>query len=141
MVPDSSDEALSNVQILLVEDEPLNTTLTIAMLATLGIRNVHCAISWHDLAAKLDGLPPLNLIFLDIRLPDVDGYVILEKLRADARFKDVPIVALTAQVMPDNVARAEFSGFNGFLAKPLNFDHFPDAIRRLLRGESVWETR
>jgi two-component system cell cycle response regulator DivK len=48
---------------------------------------------------------------------------------------------MTAQVMPDDVARAEAAGFDGFLAKPLHFDRFPSNIRRLLNGERVWEVR
>lgn len=131
----------AHVNILLVEDEPLNTTLTIAMLNMLGIQHVHAFASWKQLESRLDDLPPIHLALLDLRLPDnQDGYYILKRLRADPRFAHTPIAAMTAQVMPDDVKRAEDAGFNGFLAKPLNFDRFPQNIQRLLDGEYVWDS-
>jgi CheY-like chemotaxis protein len=133
-------DAHADVNVLLVEDEPLNTTLAVAMLNLLGIRHVHAFATWTQLEACLAALPAIQLVLLDLRLPDKhDGYYILAKLRADARFANVPIAAMTAQVMPDDVHRAEQAGFTGFLAKPLNFDRFPQSIQRLLAGESVWE--
>lgn len=127
--------------VLLVEDEPLNTTLTVAMLNLIGIQRVHAFASWKQLKACLDALPPIHLVLLDLRLPDnQDGYYILRQLRADPRFAETPIAAMTAQVMPEDVKRAEEAGFDGFLAKPLNFDRFPHCIQRLLAGERVWES-
>lgn len=132
--------AHADVNILLVEDEPLNVTLTVAMLNILGIQHIHAFASWRQLESCLASLPPIHLVLLDLRLPgDQDGYYILAKLRADPRFAQTPIAAMTAQVMPDDVKRAEEAGFNGFLAKPLNFDRFPQNIQRLLAGECVWE--
>lgn len=133
--------AYAEVNVLLVEDEPLNTTLTVAMLNMLGIQHVHAFASWRQLERCLATLPPIDLVLLDLRLPDNrDGYYILAQLRADPRFAKTPIAAMTAQVMPDDVKRAEDAGFNGFLAKPLNFDRFPQNIQRLLAGERVWES-
>ncbi|MCS6869843.1 MAG: response regulator [Anaerolineae bacterium] len=133
-------DANADVNVLLIEDEPLNTTLTIAMLNLIGIQRVHAFASWRQLEGCLATLPPIHLVLLDLRLPgNYDGYYILERLRADPRFAETPIVAMTAQVMPDDVRRAEQAGFNGFLAKPLNFDRFPSSIHRLLAGERVWD--
>lgn len=135
------NDANAHVNILLVEDEPLNTTLTVAMLNMLGIQRVHAFASWKQLESCLDDLPPIHLALLDLRLPgNQDGYYILKRLRADPRFAHTPIAAMTAQVMPDDVKRAEDAGFNGFLAKPLNFDRFPQNIQRLLDGEYVWDS-
>lgn len=131
----------SVVHVLLVEDEPLNVTLTRAMLGIIGIQHLHAFASWRELAPKLDGLPKIALVLLDLRLPGIDGYQILEKLRERPAFADVPIVAMTAQVMPDDVARCEAVGFNGFLAKPLNYDRFPGNIRGLLAGQAIWDSR
>lgn len=136
-----TDRSMGSVHILLVEDEPLNVTLARAMLGILGIQHIHAFASWRELAPKLDSLPKINLVLLDLRLPGIDGYQILEKLRALDAFRGVPIVAMTAQVMPDDVARCETAGFNGFLAKPLNYDRFPDNIRNMLAGETVWDSR
>lgn len=134
-------DANADVNVLLVEDEPLNTTLTVAMLNMIGIQRVHAFASWRQLEGCLATLPPIHLVLLDLRLPgNHDGYYILKQLRADPRFAKTPIAAMTAQVMPDDVKRAEEAGFDGFLAKPLNFDRFPQNIQRLLAGEYVWES-
>jgi len=134
-------DTYAEVNVLLVEDEPMNTMLTVAMLNMLGIQRVHAFASWRQLESCLAALPPIDLVLLDLRLPgNHDGYYILAQLRADPRFAKTPIAAMTAQVMPDDVKRAEEAGFNGFLAKPLNFDRFPQSIQRLLAGEHVWES-
>jgi two-component system cell cycle response regulator DivK len=131
----------AEVNVLLVEDEPMNSILTVAMLNMLGIQRVHVFASWRQLESCLAALPPIDLVLLDLRLPGIhDGYYVFAQLRADPRFAKTPIAAVTAQVMPDDVKRAEEAGFSGFLVKPLNFDRFPQNIRRLLAGQRVWES-
>jgi two-component system cell cycle response regulator DivK len=76
---------------------------------------------------------------LDIHLPEEDGYEVLVRLRDDERYDDTRIVAVTADVSNNNLTRAQAAGFDGFLAKPIDVDLFPDQIRRILQGESVWE--
>jgi two-component system cell cycle response regulator DivK len=48
-------------------------------------------------------------------------------------------VAVTADITATNLARAQDAGFDGFLAKPIDVDHFPDQVRRILDGEPVWD--
>ena len=86
-----------------------------------------------------DALPHVDLILLDIHLPEEDGYQILERLRKDERFHDTKIVAVTADISKANLTRAREAGFDGFLAKPIDVDRFPDQIQRILEGESVWD--
>jgi two-component system cell cycle response regulator DivK len=49
------------------------------------------------------------------------------------------VAAVTAEASSEQIAKARAAGFDGFLGKPLDPDRFPDQIRRLLRGEPVWE--
>ena len=76
---------------------------------------------------------------MDIRLPYEDGYGALKKIRASERFKSVPIIAVTAEASQEQMKKANDSGFDGFLGKPLDPDRFPDQIRRILNSEPVWE--
>jgi two-component system cell cycle response regulator DivK len=76
---------------------------------------------------------------LDIHLPEEDGYEVLAQIRNDERFRATRVVAVTADVSGANLERAKTSGFDGFLAKPINVDLFPDQVRRILEGEPVWE--
>jgi two-component system cell cycle response regulator DivK len=86
-----------------------------------------------------DSLPRLDLILMDIRLPYEDGYAALEKLRTARTLKGTKVVAVTAEASTEQMRKARDAGFDGFLGKPLNPDHFPEQIRRILAGEPVWE--
>ena len=61
------------------------------------------------------------------------------KVRATRRLRETIVAAVTAEASQEQMAKARAAGFDGFLGKPLDPDRFPDQIRRLLRGEPVWE--
>lgn len=124
--------------VLVVEDNVSNFVLIARMLGYLGI---HCEwkTSGYEVVEYADTLPRLDLILMDIRLPYEDGYGAQKKIRAADRFKNVPIVAVTAEASNEQMNKAKDAGFDGFLGKPLDPDRFPDQIRRILNGEQVWE--
>lgn len=135
------NEVSEQKRILIVEDDPRNATLLQAMLRITGIFDMHVCRSGADLMDTVVKMSQIDLVLLDLQLPGEDGFKIYARLRDNPALQDVPIVAVTAQVMVDEIARAEKAGFNGFLGKPLNYDRFPGQIRRLLAGERVWEPR
>jgi two-component system cell cycle response regulator DivK len=124
--------------VLVVEDNVFNFVLIARMLGYLGI---HCEwkTSGFEVVEYADMLPHLDLILMDIRLPYEDGYGALKKIRATERFKQIPIIAVTAEASLEQMNKARISGFNGFLGKPLDPDRFPDQIHRILVGQQVWE--
>lgn len=124
--------------ILVVEDNVSNFVLIARLLGFMGI---HCEwkTSGYEVVEYADTLNRLDLILMDIRLPYEDGYSALKKIRSSDRLKAVPIVAVTAEASLDQMNKARDSGFNGFIGKPLDPDRFPDQIRRILKGEPVWE--
>ena len=124
--------------VLVVEDNVSNFVLIARILGYLGI---HCEwkTSGYEVLEYADTLPRLDLILMDIRLPYEDGFGAQQKLRASERFKSVPIVAVTAEANLEQMNKARQAGFDGFLGKPLDPDRFPEQIRRILNGESVWE--
>ena len=124
--------------VLVVEDNVANFVLIARMLGYLGI---HCEwkTSGYEVVEYADTLPRLDLVLMDIRLPYEDGYGALKKIRASEKLKSIPIIAVTAEASTDQMSKARTSGFDGFLGKPLDPDKFPDQIRRILNGESVWE--
>lgn len=128
----------SDTTILVVEDNVSNFVLIARMLGYLGI---HCEwkTSGYEVVEYADTLSHLDLILMDIRLPYDDGYGALSKIRSTEHLKSIPIVAVTAEANMEQMRKARESGFNGFLGKPLDPDRFPDQIRRILGGESVWE--
>lgn len=124
--------------VLVVEDNVSNFVLIARMLGFLGI---HCEwkTSGYEVVEYADTLPRLDLILMDIRLPYEDGYGAMRKIRSSERLKNTLIVAVTAEASKEEMAKARAAGFDGFLGKPLDPDKFPDQIRRILSGESVWE--
>jgi two-component system cell cycle response regulator DivK len=123
--------------ILVVEDNVSNFVLMARMLAYLGI---HCEwkTSGYEVVEYAHTLPRVDLILMDIRLPYEDGYEALRKIRTSL-YKEIPVIAVTANASQDELNRARSSGFDGFIGKPLDPDRFPDQVRRMLHGDPVWE--
>jgi len=79
-----------------------------------------------------------DIFLFDIHMKPYDGFELLAMLRDDPDFRGSKVVALTASVMSEEVARLKRHGFDGAIAKPLNIDAFPDLIARIMNGDRVW---
>jgi CheY-like chemotaxis protein len=71
----------------------------------------------------------------------IDGFEMLRLIHQEERYQKIPVVALTASVMNEEVRKLRESGFDGVIAKPLNYETFPRTLQRILNGEEVWNTR
>jgi two-component system, cell cycle response regulator DivK len=126
-----------DITVLVVEDNVSNFVLIARMLGFLGI---HCEwkTSGYEVVEYADTLPRLDLILLDIRLPYEDGFSALKKIRQSPRLQGVRVIAVTAEGGQEQMNKAKASGFDGFLAKPLDPDQFPDQIQQILDGKPIW---
>jgi CheY-like chemotaxis protein len=77
---------------------------------------------------------PPDGVLLDLQLPDMDGVSVLRELRADARTRHLPIIAVTAFAMQGDEERYLASGFDGYLTKPIDVGSFADSVRSVLAG-------
>ena len=136
--PQERDALPKDITVLVVEDNVANFVLIARMLGYMGI---HCEwkTSGYEVVEYADTLPRLDLILMDIRLPYEDGYSALKKIRNSGALKGTLVVAVTAEASIAQINKAKSAGFDGFLGKPLDMDRFPDQIRRILEGDSVWE--
>jgi two-component system cell cycle response regulator DivK len=125
--------------VVVVEDNFQNFVLITRLLAYLGVKDCEWKASGWQVLEFAESLPEVDLILMDIFLPEADGYEALDTLRQHPRFEDTLIVAVTADASVENMQRAQAAGFDGFIGKPLDPDCFPDQIRRVLQGEAVWE--
>lgn len=131
---------LSSVSVLIVEDNVRNYALLARLLSFMGVKQTEWRRSgWQVLEFAQDTMSHVDLILLDIHLPEEDGYQVLDRIRQDERFSKTRVVAVTADISGANLLRAQSAGFDGFLAKPINVDLFPEQVQRILDGESVWD--
>jgi DNA-binding response OmpR family regulator len=76
--------------------------------------------------------PRLDLVCLDLMLPDINGLQICEAIRRSPRHADVPVLVLSGRALPEDRVQAELTGASGYLIKPFEWDAFNAEVRRLL---------
>jgi two-component system cell cycle response regulator DivK len=118
--------------ILIVEDNDKNLKLARDVLQYRGFRTLEAMTAAAGIALAVEHHPAL--VLMDIQLPDADGISALQRLRADAATKAIPVVALTAFVMDVDRQRIAKAGFDGYLAKPIDVKTFPDQVQRFCRS-------
>ena len=131
----------ANAYILVVEDNIQNFVLIARLMAFLGVKQCQWKASGWQVLEFADSMPRVDLILMDIHLPYEDGFEALTRLRTEPRFKDTLIVAVTADANEGTFKRAKQSGFDGFIGKPIDPDHFPEQIKEILHGQAVWSMR
>ena len=113
--------------VLYIEDNPANLRL---MQGIFELRTQWRLITAHTaaLGIRLAQLEAPDLILLDIGLSGMDGHAVLAALRADPKTAGIPVIAVTANVLRQEAARIDSSGFRAFLAKPLEIASFLELI-------------
>jgi CheY-like chemotaxis protein len=87
--------------------------------------------------AVLDQADSIDVVILDLGMPNLNGYQVLELIRQYPHMAQVPVVACTVHTGEAQTARQ--AGFHSFISKPLNIDQFGDQLKRILAGESIWQ--
>jgi len=109
---------MSGARILVVEDNPLNLKLVRDVLGAAGYDVVSATSGEEGLLVAAE-LPPA-LVLMDLQLPGIDGTETMRRLRLGPLDPRVPIVAVTASAMPEDQARVQRAGFDGYLEKPIS---------------------
>lgn len=122
------------VEILLVEDNPQDSELTIRALKKNNLANnlLHLEDGQEALDFlfnKENSMP--RLILLDIKMPKVDGIEVLRMLKADERLKVIPVVALTSSKEERDIIESYKLGVNAYIVKPVDFDQFVKAVTQV----------
>ena len=123
-----------STRILIVDDNPVNLKLATDVLEMEGYA-VEKAVDAEQAQEMLKSATP-DLILMDIALPGMDGLTLARKLKADARLKHVPVVAMTAFAMKGDEQKALDAGCDGYIAKPINTRTLPGLVAELLAKES-----
>lgn len=125
--------------ILYVEDEPRSRKVMQMIGREIGISDILIFEDSTDFQARVSALVPKpDVIFLDIHMKPQTGFEMLAILRKLPQFNGIPVVAMTASVMNEEVQQLRTAGFDGCLAKPIDMDTFPELLERIMNGERIW---
>jgi two-component system cell cycle response regulator DivK len=116
--------------ILYVEDNPDNRILIRRVLSAEG----YTVLEAGNAAEALDVLNKgkTDLILMDINMPDVDGYALTTKIKSIQKYMDIPIIAVTANVMRGDREKSLEAGCDGYIQKPIDIDILAKQIERFL---------
>lgn len=123
--------------ILVVDDLANNRSFLVNLLQSLDF-NVLEASNGLDTIALAHQYQP-DLIFLDLIMPEMDGWEVTKQIRQDATIKDVLIIIVSASTLPATKTSSREVGANAFLAKPLNFDKLLDILGQYLELEWIYQ--
>lgn len=125
--------------VLYVEDDLSSREVMVLILREMmGCDAYHLFEDSENFMERIAALAPQpNIVLLDIHVPAHNGFEMLAMLRKDARYQRIPIVALTASVMNEEVQRLKDAGFNAVFSKPIDIDTFPEKLQRILKGENM----
>jgi two-component system cell cycle response regulator DivK len=117
---------MSDKTILYVEDNEMNRLLVRRILQAEGYEVLEAENASNAMKIVQDLTP--SLILMDINMPEVDGYTLTGKMRELTHLAEVPIIALTANVMKGDRERTLEAGCNGYIQKPIDVDALPDVL-------------
>ncbi len=127
----NSLEQVKNAQILVVDDEPTNIKLLLAVLTNAGFENIKSTQDPKTVLGMLQQTP-FDLILLDLNMPDMDGYAVMEQIKAHLPDNLPAILILTAQHLQTHKQRALDGGANDYVTKPFDGNELLSRVRNLL---------
>ncbi|HXH75901.1 MAG TPA: PAS domain S-box protein [Bacteriovoracaceae bacterium] len=124
----SRDQLFEGRKILLVDDDIRNIFALTSALEQRGA-TVLIGRNGHEALDQLDQDPKIDLVLMDIMMPEMDGYEATRRIRQQGRFAKLPIIAVTAKAMIDDQEKCLEAGTNDFLSKPVDLDKLLSLMR------------
>ncbi|WP_312487940.1 response regulator [Massilia timonae] len=122
------DRVFEGRTILLVDDDVRNVFALTSALEQRGAK-IEVGRNGFEAIAKLDEVPGIDLVLMDIMMPGMDGLEATRRIRADGRFDRLPIIAITAKAMKDDQEQCLAAGANDYLAKPIDLSRLYSLLR------------
>jgi HAMP domain-containing protein/signal transduction histidine kinase/CheY-like chemotaxis protein len=124
----SDQGLLSGRNVLLVDDDMRNVFAMTSVLERYGMK-VFPAESGPEALARLQGTPEVEIVLMDIMLPEMDGYKVTHAIRQQEPFKSLPIIALTAKAMKGDREKCLEAGCSDYLSKPVDIEQLLSVLR------------
>ena len=122
------DDIFEGKQLLLVDDDMRNIYALSAQLEELGF-DITIANNGREALDVLEEHPEMDIVLMDIMMPEMDGYEAMTHIREQARFQKLPILALTAKAMKDDRAKCIQAGANDYCSKPIDMAKLTSLLR------------
>jgi CheY-like chemotaxis protein len=126
-----SDDALVDKKVLVVDDDIRNIFALSSVLERHGM-TVVTAGTGREALARLEEIPNVAIVLMDIMMPEMDGYETMQAIRRNRSFSRLPLVALTAKAMKGDREKCLEAGASEYLAKPVNTEQLLAVLRMLL---------
>jgi CheY-like chemotaxis protein len=123
-----STEALRDHKVLVVDDDARNIFALTSLLESQGMEAIS-ATNGRQAIELIETTPDLSVVLMDIMMPEMDGYETMREIRKDARFRMLPILALTAKAMKGDREKCLEAGASDYIAKPVNTDQLLSLLR------------
>ncbi|MET0319774.1 MAG: response regulator [Duganella sp.] len=124
----SRDRVFEGRRILLVDDDVRNIFALTSALEQKGVL-VEVGRNGFEAIEKMDANPDIDLVLMDVMMPGMDGLEATRRIRADARFERLPIIAITAKAMKDDQEQCLAAGASDYLAKPIDLSRLYSLLR------------
>jgi PAS domain S-box-containing protein len=135
LAPPDARPALRGAKLLYIEDNPVNTLLVRELVAQRPGLELVCEPDGSSGIARARELRP-DLVLVDMQLPDMDGHEVLRRLRADPATAAAPCIALTANVLTEDIERALAAGFADYWTKPIDLNAFLASLDALFGSQA-----
>ncbi|MEK7991366.1 MAG: response regulator [Thiotrichaceae bacterium] len=122
------EAVLKGKKVLVVDDDTRNTFALATVLEDKDME-VIVAMNGKEALQTLDEDSAIDIVLMDIMMPEMDGYEAMQKIRSQARFRKLPIIALTAKAMKGDKAKCIDAGANDYLSKPVDTDKLMSLMR------------
>ena len=123
-----SDPSLSEKKVLIVDDDARNIFATTSILERYDM-NVFNAESGRGGIEMLEAIGDIDIVLMDIMMPEMDGFEAIKLIREKERFADLPIIALTAKAMPEDRAKCMQVGASDYIVKPVDAPQLVSLLR------------
>jgi two-component system cell cycle response regulator DivK len=120
------------LRVLIVEDNAINMSLSTFLVKSAGYAVIAASDAEAGIKMAREEVP--DLILMDIQLPGMDGIEAIGVLKDDPSTRGIPIIALTALAMKGDEARIRASGCDGYIAKPMRYQQFLEAIASVMEA-------